>query len=90
MDPDPDLEPNGDELDGTGAEDDYQTGHEIAGPFPGCPVADPDVAIDDFACDGETDTEPLDHSKQPCRYDVDQRMVLPRHPIARGVAYRHD
>lgn len=36
---DPDLEPNGDELDGDGAEDDFMD-HYGAG-LPGCPVADP-------------------------------------------------
>ena len=37
---DTDLEPNGDELDGTGAEDDYQTGTDYTGGA-GCPISDP-------------------------------------------------
>ena len=47
-DDDPDVELNGDELDGTGSEDDF-CGHSPSGP--GCPVADPDAAADDVPCD---------------------------------------
>jgi len=49
---DPDLEPNGDELDGSGAEDDFG-GHNVPGHLqgPGCPIADPDMAADDIECD---------------------------------------
>ncbi|BBC74404.1 hypothetical protein AEB_P3536 [Altererythrobacter sp. B11] len=46
VDGDRDVEANGDELDGNGAEDDFMT-HEIAGP--GCPVADPDVSLCEMA-----------------------------------------
>jgi hypothetical protein len=35
---DPDVEPNGDELDGDGGEDDFM---EHPGDLPGCPIADP-------------------------------------------------
>lgn len=56
----------------------------------GCVISDPDAAVDDTGCDGETDSEPRDHSKRPCRYAIDQRLVLPRHPEADGIAYRHD
>jgi hypothetical protein len=41
-DGDPDLEPNGDECDGTNAEDEFLGGH--AGGWwdgPGCPISDP-------------------------------------------------
>lgn len=40
LDPDPDNEPNGDELDGTSAEDDYLSTWESY-PMPGCPISDP-------------------------------------------------
>lgn len=48
MDGDPDLELNGDELDGTGAEDELAPGLH-AGPFSGagCPISDPDDARDE-------------------------------------------
>lgn len=55
MEPDPDLEPNGDELDGTGAEDDYQTGHEVGGPLPGCPISDPSEDGDSDYCEASDD-----------------------------------
>ncbi len=48
---DPDLEPNGDELDGDGGEDDFMQ-HNADGP--GCPIADPDAAVDDSCCDEPT------------------------------------
>jgi len=41
MDPDTDLEPNGDELDGGNGEDDFGVvSNWLLGP--GCPIADPD------------------------------------------------
>ncbi len=46
---DPDLEPDGDELDGNGSEDDFMDHPTHLGP--GCPIADPDAAVDDSACD---------------------------------------
>ena len=45
---DPDLEPNGDEQDGNRAEDDFCY---HGGNGPGCPIADPDAAVDDSYCD---------------------------------------
>ena len=44
------FEMNGDELDSSLAEDDY---HPSAPAFagPGCPLADPDTAVDDEGCD---------------------------------------
>lgn len=62
LDPDPDLELNGDELDGTGAEDDFcDQNAPIHLQGPGCPLADPDLAADDIPCDEPTqDLEPED------------------------------
>lgn len=56
-DGDPDVEPNGDELDGQPAEDEFMDhGH---GDGPGCSVADPDLAVDDGPCDEpDQDREP--------------------------------
>lgn len=58
-DGDPDREANGDELDGTGGEDDFCE-HSASWPGgPGCPVSDPDCAVDDIACDEpDQDREP--------------------------------
>lgn len=56
----------------------------------GCNIADPDEAVDDKGCDQDTDSEPRDHGKLPCRYGIDQRAVLPRHPMATGIAFQHD
>ena len=41
LDGDPDVETNGDELDGTGGEDDFCSHNLSWLGFPGCPVADP-------------------------------------------------
>lgn len=41
---DPDLEPNGDEEDGTRAEDEAGFFHHDIGP--GCPISDPDYGAD--------------------------------------------
>lgn len=65
MEGDLDLEPNGDELDGSTAEDDYgATANMHTWSHAGCPIADPDQACDDHACDGETDSEPDDYADQ--------------------------
>ena len=72
LDGDPDAEANGDELDGNGAEDDFcdhNTPLSLEGP--GCPIADPDTAIDDNGCDGDTDREPEDGGLWP-QYAEDQ------------------
>lgn len=59
-DGDPDFEPNGDELDANAAEDDFMA-HKADGP--GCPIADPDKAIDDDYCDDPfMDREPEDYA----------------------------
>ena len=50
-DGDPDLEVNGDELDGTNAEDEVGNNHFNYGLGPGCPISDPDSAVDDRPCD---------------------------------------
>lgn len=48
-DGDPDIEPNGDELDGSGtAEDDYQPGYDNV--RPGCPISDPPEEDDQDYC----------------------------------------
>lgn len=41
MDPDPDVEPNGDEQDGNQSEDDFMDHGERWKQEPGCPIADP-------------------------------------------------
>lgn len=51
LDPDPDDEPNGDELDGTAGEDDFYPHCYQWKAEPGCPISDPDCAIDDQPCD---------------------------------------
>lgn len=72
LDGDPDVEANGDELDGNGAEDDFcehNTPLSLQGP--GCPIADPDTAIDDSGCDEDADREPEDGTY--CSWPMDQR-----------------
>lgn len=56
---DPDLEANGDEIDGNGSEDDFIS---YATNGPGCPVADSDccAAYDDDLTRGDTDGAPGD------------------------------
>lgn len=49
-DGDLDLELNGDEMDGDASEDDFML-HRHDGP--GCPISDPDYAVDDRGCDGD-------------------------------------
>lgn len=53
LDGDTDIEANGDELDGTGGEDDFcDHGYNYGA---GCPVSDPDEAVDDQPCDACTE-----------------------------------
>jgi hypothetical protein len=47
---DPDLEPDGDELDGNPAEDEHMH-HSLWDGAAACPIADPDSAVDDRPCD---------------------------------------
>lgn len=52
VDGDPDVEANGDELDGNGSEDDgclHSLPIHLHGP--GCPISDPDLACDDSPID---------------------------------------
>ncbi|MBX9859349.1 MAG: hypothetical protein K2Y20_07125 [Sphingomonas sp.] len=51
-DGDADREPDGDEMDGDPRAEDEFHPHERDGP--GCPCADPDLAVDDHACDPES------------------------------------
>lgn len=80
MDPDPDLEPNGDELDGTNAEDE-EAPHGWDGP--GCPIAD--------CGEDEHDIED-DYSLQLGfgLYGIDQRQILTRAPVGLVEVFRHD
>lgn len=52
MDPDPDVEANGDELDGAGAEDEF-IDHRGSGP--GCVIGDPDAEHDGREVTGAED-----------------------------------
>lgn len=47
IDGDPDIEANGDERDGTAAEDDFYPHSLDWFGHPGCPIADPDCGADD-------------------------------------------
>jgi hypothetical protein len=52
LDGDADLEPSGDELDGTNAEDEIGNNHlNHTDPGAGCKISDPDSAVDDRPCD---------------------------------------
>lgn len=48
------FEMNGDEFDGSLSEDDFHVAHNPFG-GPGCPLADPDFAVDDEPCDDRND-----------------------------------
>lgn len=80
-DADPDIEPNGDELDSSAAEDDFVP-HNVPGHLqgPGCPIADDDSAADDIPCDDVyDDLEPEDDLFPD--YEIDQsRGPLPEMP----------
>lgn len=73
---DPDVELNGDELDGSGAEDDFcnhNTPLSLQGP--GCLVADPDMAVDDQGCDDIYDDHEEENHICP-HYGIDQTHAL--------------
>lgn len=75
------FELNGDEFDGSMAEDDF-CGHNsgaIAGP--GCPIADPDLAVDDEPCDDRNDDREEDSFLVPV-YGTDQSQPRPFGPYA--------
>ena len=67
---DPDIELNGDEMDASGAEDDFCR-HNTPGCLqgPGCPIADPDKGADD---EGEAVDEREDEDFVFAEYDIDQ------------------
>jgi hypothetical protein len=54
QDGDADVELNGDEKDGSLGEDDFCPQHTRYGAA-GCPVSDPDLAVDDDRCDDDRD-----------------------------------
>lgn len=86
---DSDLEPNGDELDGNTAEDDFLDHSYRFRAEPGCPVADPDCAVDDLPCDEDFDQE-HDYRQAPrVIHSEDQRCVMARTPIGLTERYRH-
>jgi len=87
IDGDPDLEPNGDELDGSLGEDDFCLHNALPGP--GCPISDPDSAVDDRPCDGDDDREPdepvipiygIDQTAWPLNINHPRRDPVPDYP----------
>lgn len=93
MDGDLDLGPNGDELDGSGGEDDFWPHSSNWLGEPGCPLSDPDTAVDDYRCDDiDQDLEPeeplvgdygLDQSRGPLDLSLSQDRELKRPHIQR-------
>jgi hypothetical protein len=71
----PDAEPNGDELDGTSAEDDFHHPSNWKAE-PGCPVSDPDFAVDDEGCDDINDDREEECDLVP-DYGIDQVECIP-------------
>ena len=67
---DPDLEANGDELDGNASEDDFMY-HAIADTGAGCPIADPGGARND---DDEDDAP---HIRAPYRTHIRRTRCVP-------------
>jgi hypothetical protein len=56
QDGDADTELNGDEQDACNAEDDFGGGSNVGTwGHPGCPISDPDLAVDDDRCDDDRD-----------------------------------
>lgn len=86
---DPDLEPNGDELDGDAAEDDFMDHSYRFRTEPGCPIADPDCAVDDQPCDEDFDQEHDYRQATRVIHGDDQRRVMVRTPIGLMERYRH-
>lgn len=80
VDGDPDIEANGDELDGTAGEDDFYP-HSGRRNHPGCTIGDPDAACDDFAIDaaeeGSLEVDEAEGQPNPL-YDIDQRQMIHR------------
>jgi len=75
IDGDPDLSPDGDELDGTAAEDDFYP-HSNWRAEPGCPISDPDMAVDDEGCDDINDDREEEYPRTP-DYGIDQTKQIP-------------
>lgn len=79
LDGDTDIEANGDELDGSMAEDDFHAQNHNWRGEPGCPVSDPDSCITDVPHDraeeGDFELDGARNWPKP-RYDIDQRVVL--------------
>jgi len=75
-----DKEPNGDELDGSGAEDDFVDHSYSFRAEPGCPISDPDMAVDDQGCDDINDDREEESDLMP-DWGMDQTAgMLPFHP----------
>lgn len=76
------FELDGDEFDGSLAEDDF-CGHNTAPTAgPGCPIADPDFAVDDQPCDDRNDDREEEGFLTPV-YRSDQSLgPLPFDPYA--------
>lgn len=75
LDPDPDVESNGDELDGTAGEDDFYPHSYRWKAEPGCPISDPDCAIDDQPCDDPYEDMEPEENAVPI-YGIDQRHFV--------------
>lgn len=86
MDGDADVEADGDDLDGTGAEDEPLLHGPLAAKdgYPGCPISDPGGCNveDGGELEDEDGSEPL--LATPARYDIDQT----KGPINEVEAYR--
>jgi hypothetical protein len=70
FDGDTDVELNGDEVDGTNAEDELPRDSSV-GSGPRCIISDPDLAVDDEGCDTDEDREEDAYAVFPT-YGVDQ------------------
>jgi len=83
LDGSPDDELDGDEMDGSGAEDDFRDHNcplHLIGP--GCPVSDPDMSVDDGGCDDINDDREEEEILVPA-YGVDQTAGMePTYPAA--------
>ena len=66
LDGDADAELNGDEADGSGAEDDFCPQNANWKGAPGCPISDPDMAADDIGCDDINDDREPEESGVAC------------------------
>lgn len=69
------VELDGDEFDGSMAEDDFCQHNTGANSQPGCPIADPDFAVDDEPCDDRNDDREEESFLVPV-YLIDQSQPL--------------